>query len=104
MGSSGNGSVGLFELEPTPVPVTGGYTFAAISAGRDHTCGVTGAGAAYCWGADNTGDLGRGGFVGDGSIPAPGDRRLELQRGQRRSPLHLRAHRGGLGLLSGIRW
>jgi alpha-tubulin suppressor-like RCC1 family protein len=35
----------------TPVPVSGGVTFSAISAGWVHTCGLTSGGAAYCWGA-----------------------------------------------------
>jgi len=34
-----------------PVAVAGGHTFASISAGFTHSCGVTTSGAAYCWGA-----------------------------------------------------
>jgi hypothetical protein len=33
-------------------------TFAAISAGNSHTCGVTGTGDAYCWGDNFAGKLG----------------------------------------------
>jgi len=52
----------------TPVPVAGELTFATVSAGFSHTCGVTTAGALYCWG---------GGYIplGDSSTPvvvAPG--------------------------------
>lgn len=45
---------------PTPVPVSGGITFASLSAGNALTCGLTVAGAAYCWGADDVGQLGLG--------------------------------------------
>lgn len=42
----------------TPVVVSGGLTFASLSAGSDHTCGVTTNGAAYCWGYNAWGELG----------------------------------------------
>ena len=35
----------------TPVPRRGGLTFASVSAAFDHSCGVTTAGDAYCWGS-----------------------------------------------------
>ncbi len=46
--------------ESRPLPVAGDVTFAVVSAGGDarHTCGVTAAGAAYCWGLGVFGELG----------------------------------------------
>ena len=41
----------------TPVPVAGGLTFLSLSAGWQTVCGVTFAGASYCWGY-NLGALG----------------------------------------------
>jgi alpha-tubulin suppressor-like RCC1 family protein len=43
----------------TPVAVQqGGVTFASITAGADESCGLTSAGAAYCWGSNWAGQLG----------------------------------------------
>ena len=50
--------------------VLGGLTFAAVTAGTDHTCGVTTAGAAYCWGANDSGQLGDGTMI-DRLSPVP---------------------------------
>jgi alpha-tubulin suppressor-like RCC1 family protein len=44
----------------TPVPVTGGLTFASITGGGHHTCGLTSGGIAYCWGGNVFGALGDG--------------------------------------------
>ena len=51
-----------------PVAVSGGLTFAAVSAGSGETCGVTSAGAAYCWGFNSEGELGNGTFTSS-SVP-----------------------------------
>jgi alpha-tubulin suppressor-like RCC1 family protein len=38
------------------VPVAGGLTFTAVTAGEFETCGLTASGAAYCWGAGGIGN------------------------------------------------
>src|SRR5439155_23152241 len=43
-----------------PHAVAGGLTFVALSPGGDHTCGVTTARVAYCWGGNFNGGLGDG--------------------------------------------
>lgn len=51
-----------------PAPVTGGLTFSAVSAGAYHSCGLTTAGAAYCWGMNDGGQLGSGSTT-NSSVP-----------------------------------
>ena len=61
-GSLGPEDCGLFEgpCSRTPVQVAGGFTFASVSAGDYHACGVTTTGTAYCWGYGGNGRLGDG--------------------------------------------
>lgn len=59
MGQLGTGSTSPSYI-PTPTAVTGGLTFTKISVGGRHVCGLTSAGAAYCWGANDRGQLGTG--------------------------------------------
>jgi len=51
----------------TPTPVLGGLTLATVSIGELFACGVTTAGAAYCWGSVNEGD-----YLGNGATDARG--------------------------------
>ena len=71
-GSNSNGQIGdpavVMETN-VPVPVTGGLSFREISAGSDHTCGITTTSDGYCWGADASGQLGDGGTNTDQSVP-----------------------------------
>src|SRR5947207_1687366 len=45
---------------PTSPPGATGLAWAAVSAGFEHTCGLTTAGVAYCWGQGYDGKLGDG--------------------------------------------
>ncbi|MDP3775759.1 MAG: Ig-like domain-containing protein [Gemmatimonadales bacterium] len=51
--------IGL-DCSPSPVPVAGGFNFARITTAYSHTCALTTAGAAYCWGENDAGQLGDG--------------------------------------------
>lgn len=59
-GRLGDGTSSMTTGTPTPVLVLGGQSWAEISAGSTHTCGVTAAGSAYCWGGNFLGVLGDG--------------------------------------------
>jgi alpha-tubulin suppressor-like RCC1 family protein len=49
---------GTTEHRLTPTPVAGGLRFRQVSAGGDHTCGITTDGDLYCWGFNWSGQLG----------------------------------------------
>lgn len=65
----GSNQVGQLGVGPAsvssyvPVLVSGGLSFSSVTAGGFHTCAITTAGAAYCWGYNNFGQLGLG-FLG----------------------------------------
>lgn len=67
-GNNNNGQLGngqtdpnaVTSLNPTPQKVVGGLTFKSIYAGINHTCGLTGSGAVYCWGDNSDSQLGIG--------------------------------------------
>lgn len=56
---AGPGSDSSPPYTDVPVAVAGGHTFAHLIGGPDHTCGLTAAGAAYCWGSDPDGRTGQ---------------------------------------------
>lgn len=55
-GELGRGSFGYDPLV-TPAPVSG-PAFQAVAGGTSHSCGITAAGALYCWGLNDDGVLG----------------------------------------------
>lgn len=60
-GQFGNGSV--TGSVPVPLLIERATRFVSIVAGGFHTCGLTAAGKAYCWGRNDYGQLGNGQFV-----------------------------------------
>ena len=70
-GQLGNGST---TDQSTPAKVKGLTSgVIAISAGLEHTCALTKAGAVECWGDDSHGDLGLGSTIPrDAPVPVPG--------------------------------
>jgi alpha-tubulin suppressor-like RCC1 family protein len=65
-GQLGNGStITIFPDTAAAAPawvrlVSGGFSFDSITAGYKHTCALTAAGVAYCWGDNSYGQLGDG--------------------------------------------
>jgi alpha-tubulin suppressor-like RCC1 family protein len=55
-GQLGDGTQGTNRL--TPVAVAGGRSYRQVSAGPSHTCAVTNADVAFCWGSNEMGKLG----------------------------------------------
>ncbi len=74
-GHNGSGPLGdgtSTSIQRTPVAVVGGQAWARVNGGvtADHTCGLTTAGAVYCWGQNNRGQLGDGSTV-NRNVPTP---------------------------------
>ncbi|HYK11809.1 MAG TPA: Ig-like domain-containing protein [Gemmatimonadales bacterium] len=65
LGQLGTGTYG--GQSNSPVPVTGPGTFAALSLGGEHTCGISVSGIVYCWGDNGVGQVG----IGPVTIPVP---------------------------------
>jgi alpha-tubulin suppressor-like RCC1 family protein len=75
-GRLGNGGAAADSESPSAVdtaPIAGNKLFVHLTAGADHTCGLTAGGVAYCWGSDGSGQLGNGGVSVDSQSPSPVD-------------------------------
>jgi alpha-tubulin suppressor-like RCC1 family protein len=64
-GDNNDGRLGLGENSTvqsrrTPSPVAGDRSFRQVSAGSNHTCGVTSGNRAFCWGNGSDGQIGDG--------------------------------------------
>ncbi|MBP6775559.1 MAG: Ig-like domain-containing protein [Gemmatimonadaceae bacterium] len=62
-GNNGWGALGAGSgvgYSATPLAVAGNITFAKLSAGADHACGITFANTTYCWGHNDWGQFGIG--------------------------------------------
>ncbi|HKP49122.1 MAG TPA: hypothetical protein VJU17_03835 [Gemmatimonadales bacterium] len=70
LGNSTN--LGITIVNP-PTAVVGGLVFTSLTVGTWHTCGLTAAGEAWCWGANWSGQLGNptNSGVSDAANPAP---------------------------------
>lgn len=53
----------------TPMPVTGGHRYRAIAAGANHTCAIRTDNLLYCWGSNQSGQLGT--WLSWSSTPRP---------------------------------
>ena len=79
-GELGNGTTANEDVpfDSVATKVVGNLSFASISTGRHHTCGISTEGIAYCWGSNESGQLGMGGvgFPDRTSAPIPVDEDL----------------------------
>jgi alpha-tubulin suppressor-like RCC1 family protein len=63
---------GFLPCSTRPAAVAGGLRFRQVSAGGDHTCGVTTDNRAFCWGLNHKGQVGDGTFRSR-LVPVPVD-------------------------------
>ncbi|HKE91305.1 MAG TPA: hypothetical protein VKB45_13295 [Gemmatimonadales bacterium] len=74
-GSNSSGQLGQpaysFNGHGYPIRASVGVALVTLTAGGEHTCGLTAGGAAYCWGSNSNGQLGNGTIGGSNSAAAP---------------------------------
>jgi alpha-tubulin suppressor-like RCC1 family protein len=64
-------AVALIGCKDTSAPIMSSHHFVSLAAGGGSTCGLTDAGAAYCWGFGQDGQLGNGSYAAVDSLPTP---------------------------------
>lgn len=71
-GQLGNGTLGSDHFSvATPKEVVGGRQYRQVRAGYSHTCAITRANVAYCWGENHYGQLGNGTTTAAPGIATP---------------------------------
>lgn len=70
LGRSAGGDCGGVPCDPGPGFIGGTEDFRQVDAGDGHSCGVTPAGAGYCWGSNGSGRLGDGSLAGEQQQPS----------------------------------
>jgi alpha-tubulin suppressor-like RCC1 family protein len=56
--SCAGNALNSYRCSNSPILVSGALTFTQVTAGLEHSCGVTPSGSAYCWGRNHAGELG----------------------------------------------
>ncbi len=74
-GSNSSGQLGQpafgFNGHGYPLRASVAVALVSLTAGGEHTCGLTASGAAYCWGSNSNGQLGNGTIGGTNPVAAP---------------------------------
>jgi alpha-tubulin suppressor-like RCC1 family protein len=75
-GANFSGQLGVdpaLSISVRPLPISNSFSFRSLSAGGNHTCGVTTDDSAYCWGDNADGELGDGTITPRGTpVPVAG--------------------------------
>jgi len=58
-----------YPCSSTPILVTGDHLFLSVSAGAFHTCAIARGGGAFCWGGNDSGQIGNGATGGSVATP-----------------------------------